>query len=481
MQRTSTHVRVRDLERNGIVKLRSALARALRTFGSRVGLFAFALTILTSSVAWADARVAVRAFKGPKGAQVRAVVLSELAQRGVEVVSNREIDRVAKVRGVRADDGTARSEISRELTVHAWIDGRVTRQGKSLTAILTVQDASGVEVAQLTVTRKASRLVPSLRREFWGAAGPGIEKAQATPLPVAAVALPPDAPEPAVQVAADSATQVAVPNHLAWPGQGAASVVQSDESKNAQQARSSDSKAKPGLSAIEAAVSINTLARTLRFRNAYVQGASDYELAAAPLVMASIRLYPGAFTRSIWASCIGLDGSVQRAFSLGSQSADGVRYKTKFEGSTGSLVGRMPFAGHEVNLLAGYGFQRFLITDVTGASAPVPGVQYRHLRAGGAGRFALGTRVKLGFEADWLVILGTGPLGSSAWFPRSAGYGLEGSALLDVRLVGGLAVRGRASYQRSVFRFAPQPNGPRSETGAVDTYVTAGLGLSYTY
>ena len=451
---------------------------AIQNLISRVGLLACALSLLISSSAWADSRVVVRAFKGPKGAQVRAVVIKELKERGFEILANKEVDRVARARGVGADEPSARTEVSRDLTVHAWVDGRVTRARGQLTAVISVQEGTGEQLGELSATRKQpAQLVTVVRRELWKSLGPALETARAPePLP------PSDSSGQNGAANAPPSTPVGVPSNLEWPTTTVNVKPESESSQPAEPTPREDTK-KPQreLSAFEAAISVNTLTRTLRFRDAYAFGASDYQLAAAPLVIASARIYPGAFTRATIACCIGLDVSVKRAFALRSQSADGVTYKTKFDGATGSLVGRIPFAPHEINLLAGYGLQRFLIKGATSSSSSVPSVEYRHVRLGGGGRFALGSRTKLGFEASWLVILGTGQLGSASWFPRNTGGGLEGSLHVDVRLFGGLAARAHGSYQRSVFVFAPQQNNQRSESGAVDTYITAGLGLSYAY
>ncbi len=451
---------------------------------ARAGLLACVLSLFVSTSAWADARVVVRAFKGPKGTQLRAVVIKELNDLGVEVIANTEVDRVARAHGVRVDEPSGRREVSSELTIHAWIDGRVTRADGGLTAAITVQEGTGEQVAELTTTRRQSaQLVAVVRREFRTTAGPAIEKARAaepwspsdnagltepSPQHDAAVAPPPPSPE--------------LPSNLAWPADVNVQLKGSpDGEARMAPEQTAEAKKERKLSVFEAAVSLNTLTRTLRLRDAFALGAADYELAAAPLVTGAARFYPGALSKATVACCIGIDGSIQRAFGLGSQSKEGVTYKTKFEGYTGALVGRIPFAQHEINLLAGYGLQRFLIAKSAGRSPAAPSVDYRQLRLGGGGRFAWGSRTKLGFDAHWLMILSTGQPGSAGRFPSSAGSGFEGALYVDVNLFGGVAARARGSYQRSVFALAPPPGSQGIEATAVDTYITAGLGLSYAY
>jgi hypothetical protein len=443
----------------------SAIMLATRFWIWPATLLVCALSLLFSSSAWADSRVVVRAFKGPKGTALRVLVVKELKDRGYEVVANKDVDVAAGVRGVRADEPASRGELSSDLTIHAWIDGRVSLANGEFTLVISVQEGTGGQVAELTATRPQSvQLATVIKREFWKTAGPAIETARA-PEPPAPPAPAPS--QPAWPADVIVAPRTPPPAEEGSPGAG---------TREGKRERKRERK----LSMFEASVSLNTLTRTLRFREAYALGASDYQLAAAPLVIGSARIYPGTYARAVIGCCIGLDGSIQRAFSLGSQSADGVTYRTRFESYTASLVGRIPLALHELNVLAGYGVQRFLIADSARASPPTPSVDYRHIRLGGAGRFALGSRIKLGFEASYLLVLGTGQLASAAWYPRNTGSGVEGTVYVDVSLIGGLAARARVSYQRSAFAFAP-PTNQRSESGVVDTYITAGLGLSCAY
>ncbi len=451
--------------------------RSRRIWMSRFALFACALFCLVTSSASADSRVVVRAFRGPKGPQVRAVVVRELKERGFEVVSNKTVDEVAKERGLSADDPAGRTEAGRELMVNAWIDGSVKRWPGQAAVVMTVQEGHGLEqLAEVTVRRRTPALLPAgTRRDFWKMAGPAIEAARP---PETAQAFEHEA------MAAWQPEQVAPASTPASdPAWGAQLNANSQVPRRDEHADSPEQQGEQGreVSVLEMAATMNTLNRTLHFRESYALGVPGYRLAAAPVVSGSARFYPGALVDNGVSCCIGLDGSVQRAFGLASESADGVAYDTSFEAYTGSVIARYPFARHEVNALVGYGFQRFLIESSGVAPAPVPGVAYRQVRVGAGGQFALGSRTRLGFDGHWLVIVGTGPLGSDAWFPNSTGNGVEGNLYLDVRFFGGLAARARASYQRSVLTLRGQREDQRVASGAVDSYVTAGLGLAYTY
>jgi len=455
-----------------------AILPAIQVWISRAALLATVLSLLISGSAWADSRVVVRAFKGPRGAEVRAVVLKELSSRGFEVIPNKEVDSVAKARGLSSDELAGRIALSSELMIRAWIDGRVSHGGDEFSTAISVQGPNGEGLAQLTVTRRQSRQLPkAVRRQFWKTLGPAIDTAPApaAPSPIASDWLAPAAGPPAVESAPPPASKPA------WPAQAEGGFKSPDRDDNQTQADTNQSDEKHELTVVEVALSLNSLSRTLRFQEASALGTPDYELAAAPLFVGSLRLYPGARASAKIAGCFGLDGSYQRAFGLGSETAAGVRYGTTFEGFTGSLVGRIPFAQHEVNLLAGAGLQRFLIERTAAALPPVPSVEYRHIRLGAAGRFGLGSRAKLGLEAHWLVIVGTGQLASAVWFPGARGYGFEGSLYLDVRLFAGLSARVRAAYQRSALEFPQQQNSQRRERGVTDSYLTGGAGLSYSF
>ncbi len=447
------------------------------SFVLRATLLALALSLLTASVR-ADTRVVVRSFKGPGAQQVRRAVVQELTRHGVEIVSNPKVDRAAKRRRVRPDGPLGRKEVGRELEISAWIEGRVRRRAGKLEATVTVRDGShDAEVGELVLRRKKPKLLAAaVKQGLWRSLGSSIEGAEAA--------------EPEYQESQVAQAEGSLGPESAQEPLADATLPADDELPPAERGsfdgprtdgdEPADARGRK-VSALEAHLTFNSLNRSLRFNQAFTQSISNYSLGSAPLVAVGARVYPGAFLSDGVTSYIGLDVSAQRAFGLASQSADGISYDTSYGGYAGAVVGRYPLGEHELNALVGYGVQRFEIDDASATESPVPDVDYRHVRAGAGGRFAILPRTKLGVEAAWLVITATGELGSKSWFPRGTGTGLEGTLYADVSLLGGLDARARVSYQRSGFDFDSREGDNRVAGGAVDSYLTAGLGLAYAY
>jgi hypothetical protein len=472
----------------------------------RAGLV-FLLTAL-SSVVHADTRVVVRNFTGPSAQVVRKEVVRVLSQQpGVKVVDTGAADSAARRRGVDLDGAAGKQEVAREIEITAWVEGKVERRAGKLHTRVIVIDAntSGETAKMVLVKKKPKQLTLAMRKQVWKRLGSAIKRGSA-PEGDSPPANEPSQQEPDAVASADDAYSeegskasdsesesaeepteraVASASSEAESGEDAELIpglrpLQSGQRVDGDQ-NSGRSKYAP--TALEINLAMAVLNRSLRFNQPVSAGLSDYSLGAAPVANMGMRLYPGAFFSEGWPSYIGLDVGAQLGFGVETQNTDGTRFPTKYDAYSAGLIGRYPFgAGHDVHALAGYGVQRFQVSDSTeGEAAPVPDVDYRAARFGAGGKLRMNSRLAFGLDATWLMINSFGELGAAEWFPGITGSGVQGELFADLSMWKTLCARAGVSYQREFFSFNSKPGDTRVAGGASDDYLYASLGLGYSY
>jgi hypothetical protein len=235
------------------------------------------------------------------------------------------------------------------------------------------------------------------------------------------------------------------------------------------------------LSPLDARASMGVLHRTLEYSETAGKNVGDYVLPAAPIVDLGIRVFPGAFFSKGWLSYLGLDLHTQFSFGLASLAPDGTRYDTQYVAYDLDLLVRYPIRRHEIHGVIGYGAQVYRMEDSEAQQSPVPDVDYRAVRFGAGGRFELAEGYGVGLDAAWLVLTALGEIESDAWFPRASGSGIEAQLCADARVYKALSARLFVGYRHQFFAFDTLSGDPKVAGGAIDQYVTAGLGLGYAY
>jgi len=118
--------------------------------------------VLWPSAVDAQARVVVQRFGGPQGARLRAALINDLEENGIEVVDNREVQRVAREAvgrsNLRSDDFPT---VAAQLGVSAFLSGRVRRRGRRFTLTVSVRNAA--DGSRLGSASWGGRNVGSLR------------------------------------------------------------------------------------------------------------------------------------------------------------------------------------------------------------------------------------------------------------------------------------------------------------------------------
>lgn len=233
--------------------------------------------------------------------------------------------------------------------------------------------------------------------------------------------------------------------------------------------------------ALEIAVGGQSVTRTFRYQDDPFGALRPYDLPAWPFIAGELALYPGAFAGDGGWSHLGLHVRGDWAPGLGSTNTDGVRFDTTAWGLDVGARGRIPVDASELGLLVGWGTRIFRVEDddAGGNDADVPGWEYGYLRFEGDARISLVDALFLRVRAAYLLLLATGDLGSSAWFPRNEGAGAEGEIGLAYHLAGGLEARLGFVYRRFWFSMNPVPGDPRVAGGGLDQYFLGTLGLAW--
>jgi hypothetical protein len=134
-----------------------------RTFG----LLILALAVFASARAHAQARrVVVEVFGGPRGAAVRADVIRSFEENGIEIVPDEEVRAARERLSIdRLSEPEQYVALGRELSAHAFVDGRVRRARRSWSATVRVRNAQdGAELGDASWGGRTASSLNGVRR-----------------------------------------------------------------------------------------------------------------------------------------------------------------------------------------------------------------------------------------------------------------------------------------------------------------------------
>jgi len=225
----------------------------------------------------------------------------------------------------------------------------------------------------------------------------------------------------------------------------------------------------------------------------YPRTLGRYRLGAAPALLASGVLYPGAFfSANPVASNIGLMGGAELGIATSTDyqriRPDGsmlvTELKTQYQAWDIGLRGRIPIGPAELDLFVEYGSQSFVLRGDEGGSGlgpVVPDVQYRYVRPGGEARVRLGKLSLAGHLAPrFLLTLHNVDL-DTVWFPGAKGHGLDFGLSVGYGLTSFLDVIGGVDFVGYGFDFNGMPVDPTRAPilagGATDYYESLFLAL----
>lgn len=429
---------------------------------------------LVASNARADTRVTVHDFYGPYADRVRDDIVNLLErQSGITIVSQAQVESTAEKMGVDPSSAEGRIALGRELQLSAWMTGVVKkRSGKLKLTVVVFDGAQHSLVGRTRLSGKnASKLSAEIKDHLWrksryaimfatgskgAAADSGGATAANTPVadatPVASdTTLPPDK-------AADSASS----------NDGAlASADLDDEYGDEPRRRKHD--------ALRASIGVGSPFRNLTYSSPITSSLGNYTMSGAPMLDLNVAFYPAQPFSDGVASWFGLDVRGALALSTPTTDRDGNKFNSRYDSYHFGLRARVPLGNHYVSAFSGYAMSRFAISSVNKEiSVPTPSVDYRMLRTGAGGEFALSDSFTLGLDAAFLSLLSVGDIGK--WFPRAQAGGLEVAASASYSLTQGVFARFGASYQRTFFDFNGQPDDAYRAQGATDQYLSVSIG-----
>lgn len=444
-------------------------------------LAATVLCTLVTSAASADTRVTVHDFYGPHADRVRDDVVNLLErQSGITIVSQAQVESTAEKLGVDPFSSEGRVALGRELQLSAWMTGVVKRHSGKLKLTIVVFD--GAQHSLVGRTRLSgttpSKLSTQIRDHLWRKSRYAILFASSTPATMPAGAIAADgggAPQPASAAGADAPVVASVstlpdekPASAAADDNSVASAGDLDDAYG-------DEPAPRKRDAFLASVGVGSPFRNLAYSSPVTTSLGDYTMSGAPMLDFNAMFFPARpFTEGI-ASWFGLDARAAFALSTPTTDRDGNKFSSSYTAYHFGLRARVPLGNHFLSGFTGYAMNSFAITSETkGISSPTPSVDYRMIRTGAGGEFALSDSITFGLDAAFLSFLSVGDIGK--WFPRAeaAGFELAGSA--SYNLTPGIFARAAASYQRAFFDFNGQPNDKYRAQGATDQFLSVSVG-----
>jgi hypothetical protein len=427
---------------------------------------------LVASAARADTRVTVHDFYGPYADRVRDDIVNLLErQSGITIVSQAQVESTAEKLGVDPSSAEGRIALGRELQLSAWMTGVVKkRSGKLKLTVVVFDGAQHSLVGRTRLSGKtASKLSAEIKDHLWRkarypimfATGPkGAVAANGT----ATAENTPGADAPGV--ASDTTLPADKTADTASDG-ALASADLDDEYGDEPRRRKYD--------AFRASIGVGSPFRNLAYSSPVTSSLGNYTMSGAPMLDLNVAFYPARpFTDGV-ASWFGLDVRGALALSTPTTDRDGNKFNSRYDSYHFGLRARMPLGNHYVSAFSGYAMSRFAISSANkDVSVPTPSVDYRMIRTGAGGEFALSDTFTLGLDAAFLSFLSVGDIGK--WFPRAQAGGLEVAASASYNLTQGVFARFGASYQRTFFDFNGQPDDAYRAQGATDQYLSVSIG-----
>lgn len=476
-----------------------------------------------TSVASAAQPVAVGAFEGPYASDVRKEVVEALDDAGeLTVVKYKPSDRV----GMNESRGTYKTT-AHELGVAGIVVGNVSDRNDEWSVLLAVYAASGELLQKLKMraptadklNAKIRALLPERVAELLEdiqAPKPTGKQPKAALAPAAKKKVkkpPPEAPPPAEEEPPPEEPPADEPlEEEPAPEEGSLDEAPAPEDEPEDEPDAGN----PGLSPLE-----------LHFTFGYSYRSFGYTSSTTPNLDTSnggwawnttLRAYPIALLSSGFLGNLGVEIGLEQGFPHKLEAEftdpDGDPLTLKFQAETLRIFFgprlRIPFSGHELGLVAGYGKHEYLVygdenLDVVepfgaidpcflnsieardipaGGSCVVPDVKYEYLRVGVDSRFAVG-KLALGVRGGYRFLLESGEISRSYWFDGVEGGAFDAGVMLGYALSDSLlAIAGfdylnyRLTFDAPSEERASGAEGGPIAKGASDVYLHGWAGLA---
>jgi hypothetical protein len=415
------------------------------------------------------ARLVVRDFEGPRASRVRSQAVRALSRRRAQVrlVRSRELSRAERSLGLDLERDADLLEAARTLELAGFVEGRVSREGRSWRAHIQLRSGShAAVVAETTVTARSPRQLDArVRTRLWRALDDAVEALES-----------PSGEEPAESFGPAGAEH----EHGdagRQPLEGAQADVHSDAA--VELAESPGGTASPHALAVR--IGAQALGRRYTYNDDLFLALNTYALPMGPAIAAELEWFPGAHVSSGVASAFGVSARYERVIGVTSSASrsQNISYSTDSQ-----LVEAGGLARHRVGSVdlrgeLAFGAHRYGLAASDGSDPNLPVADYRYLRLGAGVALRVGRVVELSLDGAYLHLLSIGELDDEAWFPRASGAGLELRAGVRVDLGSGFSVGYTLGLRRYWFALDPEVGDARVAGGALDRYVQNSLWLGY--
>jgi hypothetical protein len=345
------------------------------------------------------------------------------------------------------------------------------RRAKKLTAtVVVLQGRDGKQVGKMVVKERRGKLAASVGKQAWKKLGRAITGAKARTTVTEPVAVAPAPPPPSPTSEPTEAAPVAL-------SEGERSEPESQGSADSLSV-STTVRTSPAASRrvprFTISVDERPFIRRLRWNDDIAQVLRRYDLAAnavgVTVAARPFRGFTAAYVQLAGEMAVGVNGS---------RTDEGMEFGTSSSELSATAGLTFHLARAELGVAAAYGEHRFEIDGDQGMGGElVPDVTYRYARGGLDVRWPLAARWTLTGRGGYRHLLGTGDLGNGAWFPRSSGKGLDGSAGIHLHLARWLGAYARAEVRHYFFAMNPEIGDELIAGGAVDTFFGGAIGFA---
>lgn len=447
----------------------------------------FCLSLFAPREALAQKKsIAVGLIEGPQGAQTRKAVLAKLKKSGNYEVTDAEDLRPGA-------DKSAYSAMAQALQVDAIVVGKTSR---SLDLTLSVIGPDGNVIEDVKIK---------------GGSGPELSEAIDNQLEIAlagplggAKAAAKTEKKPSAEEEPEDEEEEELPAAGKKKSDDDDEEEDEEPKKDDEEAEAGPSEEKkPGMRPLEFTAGVRFYNRSFQYQDAVYGRVYPYELAIAPAIIASARVYPFAFARDDALSNIGIQGKLEVGIATSTNykepQPDGTAVTYPLNTGTSEwqvgLRGRLPIGRSELGMFGLYGSHSFVLVGDEGTQGTerrpdplVPDVNYNYLRFGMDARlrfskFTVGSH----FAPRFLTSMHNVDQ-DYWWFPGATGSGIDFGAFVAYEILKFMDVAGGVDYIRYGFDFnnIPDTAGLSSDLtsqkiagGATDTFLSGWVGLIF--
>ncbi len=445
----------------------------------------------------AGKRAGVPKFEGPQEAVVRKQVMSALKSHGYDLSKSRGMEWGIKTAGVQLDSDDSFQKVAKELNLNVIVTGEVGKKRAKLSVHDGREGSLLGEAAFLGANPR--KVAAEVKKSFWAKLGKDIAKGQPpagakTPEPVAEAADEAEsAPDPSDEGGSsdkgsksdeasaknDSSSDDGDRSSRSRRRNKKAKEASGDE--NAVVAEASTESSPPSAYPVFEVSGSGTGTNRQYVYNQQISGLRNHTLPLGPALVVDGVWYPLGSVAPGPLEHLGIQAALEQEFGIQSSIAGGQTYANKVHEYEGGLRYRIPFGESQAWVSGSGGEHAFVFTGRSAGGLNVPDTIYRYARAGVGARFAITSGVTLGFGAGYRYIFNGAGVQFKDLFPHATVAGVDAEAAVSVRIMEGLQVRVIAEMRRYFSSMHSVAADSFKAGGAVDQYLTFGIGLTYAY